>query len=74
MSSTSDSGDHAASQPAGERTGLAALVFNARARSLFFQAALAIAILAMIAVAINNAAENLAAQGRAFGFDFFDGL
>lgn len=55
-----------------ERTGLAALVFNSRARSLFFQALLALAIIAMIWLALQNAAQNLADQNKEFGFDFFD--
>ncbi|CUH82660.1 amino acid ABC transporter permease [Tropicibacter naphthalenivorans] len=68
MSSTSDRD----AQGTGERTGLAALVFDSRARSLFFQVVLALAIIAMIVVAVQNAAANLAEQGREFGFDFFD--
>jgi general L-amino acid transport system permease protein len=57
---------------ASERTGLAALVFDARARSLFFQAVLALLIVGMIYVALQNAAQNLADQNKEFGFGFFD--
>ena len=56
----------------GERTGLAALVFDAKARSLFFQAVVALCIVVAIAIAVRNAGTNLAEQGREFGFDFFD--
>ncbi len=56
---------------AGERTGLAALVFNSRARSLFFQALLALLIIVMIWLALQNAGQNLADQNKEFGFDFF---
>ncbi|MBP0482939.1 amino acid ABC transporter permease [Sagittula salina] len=72
MSSMSEGSGQHPSQSSRERSGLAALVFDAKARSLFFQAMLAIAILGMIWVAIGNAADNLAQQGREFGFDFFD--
>ncbi|WP_417463155.1 amino acid ABC transporter permease [Kordiimonas sp.] len=68
MSSASDSDI----EQGGERTGLAALVFDAKARSLFFQAVLAILIIVAIAIAVRNAGANLAEQGREFGFDFFD--
>ncbi|MFW2588109.1 amino acid ABC transporter permease [Sagittula sp. SSi028] len=72
MSSMSEGGTPAGGQPSGERRGLAALVFDAKARSLFFQAILAVAILALIWMAIGNAADNLAAQNKEFGFGFFD--
>lgn len=68
MSSVSDG----EAQTGPERTGIAALVFDSRARSLFFQALLAIILIGMVVVAIQNASANLAEQGRAFGFDFFD--
>lgn len=71
MSSMSEGGPAAGSKSS-ERSGLAALVFDAKARSLFFQAVLALAILGMIWIAIGNAADNLASQGKEFGFDFFD--
>ncbi|GAA4218786.1 amino acid ABC transporter permease [Sagittula marina] len=68
----SEGGTPAGGKSSKERTGLAALVFDAKARSLFFQALLALAILALIWVAIGNAADNLASQNKQFGFDFFD--
>ena len=68
MSSTTDSD----ARGKGERTGLAALVFDSHARSLFFQAILALIIVGMIYMALQNAAANLAAQNKEFGFDFFD--
>ncbi|WP_425074603.1 amino acid ABC transporter permease [Sagittula sp. S175] len=71
MSSMSEGGTPAGGKSSGERSGIAALVFDAKARSLFFQAILAVAILAMIWVAIGNAADNLASQNKEFGFDFF---
>lgn len=55
----------------GERRGLAALVYDAKARSLFFQAVLAICLIVAAVIAIQNAGDNLAKQGREFGFDFF---
>ena len=67
MSSISDSDDAVRS----ERSGLAALVFDAKARSLFFQAVLAILIIIAAYIAVRNAGANLAEQGREFGFDFF---
>ncbi|WP_370312383.1 amino acid ABC transporter permease [Sagittula sp.] len=55
-----------------ERRGLAALVFDSRARSLFFQGVLALIIIGLIWLALQNAAQNLADQNKEFGFDFFD--
>lgn len=55
-----------------ERSGLAALVYDGKARSLFFQAILALLIVFMIYMAVQNAAQNLAEQGKEFGFGFFD--
>ncbi|WP_417606333.1 amino acid ABC transporter permease [Primorskyibacter flagellatus] len=68
MSSISDSDDAVRS----ERSGLAALVFDAKARSLFFQVILAVLIIIAASIAVRNAGANLAEQGREFGFDFFD--
>ena len=62
---------NASSETRSERRGLAALVFDARARSLFFQLLVAIAIIFMIVMAVLNARDNLAAQNKAFSFDFF---
>lgn len=59
-------------EPQTERTGLAALVYDSKARSLFFQAVVALIIIAMGYMAVQNAAQNLADQGKEFGFDFFN--
>lgn len=68
MSSISDSDEAVRS----ERSRLAALVFDAKVRSLFFQVVLAILIITAASIAVRNAGANLAEQGREFGFDFFD--
>ncbi len=68
MSSASEGGPPQVS----ERRGLAALVFEAKARSLFFQALVALALIALAYLAIRNMSANLVEQGREFGFDFFD--
>jgi len=67
MSSVTDPG----AGQTGQRRGLAALVFEARARSLFFQAVLALILIGLAILAIRNAGVNLAEQGKEFGFDFF---